>query len=143
MNILPYKISVFFHYECPHCNNEITCSLEQIKNTGIIQCSCGTSTSVNKVKECDIDPIFDNKVKFIERQITRVKKNVGFVEPIIVKKTKKDNGFLDLAVSGLVNLGYKKGEAHRIVLQHLEVYAVQDDFNREFQILLKNIYKNK
>lgn len=136
MNILPYKISILFHYECPKCKNEIICSIEQNKNGEAIYCSCGYSFVVNKIKELDVDPIFENNIQYKERKINRKNNSVGFLDPVITEKKKKDGEFLEFAMSGLVNLGYKKIEAKKIVLKFLEVYKIENSFDNEFVVLL-------
>jgi hypothetical protein len=121
MKLKPNKLQTFYIYKCPHCKIETWFDDEDVKYKPGFTCACGKRNEIEKITRCV--PQYANKLSVCEQEAT--------------PRTKADRkGLGDTArkfVNTLVNLGYKRGEAKRIVDSTISSYVDDESF---LQLLL-------
>lgn len=147
--LTPIKFDVFLYYKCPHCGSTNNVTQEEAIKIGGTQCYCGEVLKFKKIQRIVIEPVYQG-----ELASTLKDKHIIKAAPLIIENTKQGNThannvvtpclrnsdndkFTDDAVSALVNLGYKKGEAKTLVSTFLETYALTGSFQKDFAALIK------
>lgn len=132
MKQLPQGYHVDFKYVCPKCESDHWTTQEEARVKGFkIVCYCG--------KVMEIEPIIVSKVniKKVDAKPTSTPKPA----PAHKSKAPKDSDTVDMVIvnvaDGLVNLGYKKGEAKKLCIQ------LYKDGMTEEQLLQEILSKTK